>query len=158
MVNTLGRCFWSQVNCDLISTSNLGFLFDVTNSISEAIKILILCLQNNTVISFSSFVHMCSKITEAKKMELSTIHEILPPETVEIRVLANNFLSYCNKSCNNWDLLNYCNNFTYNNEFQIIAIKSLRNNFAITLQYFLGDILRHQSCNYHFMNSRNCQN
>ena len=26
---------------------------------------------------------MCSKITEAKKMELSTIHEILPPEMVE---------------------------------------------------------------------------
>ena len=50
------------------------------------------------------------------------------------RVLANNFLSYCNKSCNNWDLLNYCNNFTCNNEFWIIAIKLLRNKFAITLQ------------------------
>ena len=49
------------------------------------------------------------------------------------RVLANNFLSYCNKSCNNWDLLN-CNNFACNNEFWIIAIKLLRNEFAITLQ------------------------
>ena len=48
-----------------------------------------------------------------------------------VRALANNFLSFCNKSCNNWDLLNYCNNFTCNNEFQVIAIKSLRNNFAI---------------------------
>ena len=58
--------------------------------------------------------------------------------SVTFRALANNFLSYCNKSCNNSDLLNYCNNFTCNNEFQIIAIKLLRNNFAITLQYFLG--------------------
>ena len=50
-----------------------------------------------------------------------------------IRVLANNFLSYCNKSCNNCDSFNYCNNFSCN-KFWIIAIKSLRNKFAITLQ------------------------
>ena len=63
MVNTLGRCFWSQGNCDLISASNLGFLFDVTNSILDAIKILIVCLQNNnSVTSFSSLVHKCYKI------------------------------------------------------------------------------------------------
>ena len=76
--------FLSQCNCDLISRSNLGFLFDVTNSIIDAIKILIICLQNKTpVTSFPSFVHMCYKITESKKMELSLIHEILPPEMIE---------------------------------------------------------------------------
>ena len=84
MVIKVGRCFWFQGNCDLINTSNISFLFDITNSILDAIKILIICLQNNnSVTSFSSFVHMCYKIPEAKKMELSTIHEILPPEMVE---------------------------------------------------------------------------
>ena len=62
MVNSLGRCSWSLSNSDLISTSNLGFLFDVTNSILDAIKIQIICLQNNnSVTSFSSLVHMCYK-------------------------------------------------------------------------------------------------
>ena len=62
----------------------IGYLFDVTNSILDAIKILNICLENKTsVTSFSSLVHMCYKITESKKMELSTIHEILPSELVE---------------------------------------------------------------------------
>ena len=78
------RYFWSQYNCNLISTSNLGFFFDVTNSMIDAIKILIVCLQNNNpVTSFSSLLHMSFKITESKKMKLSLIQEILPPEIVE---------------------------------------------------------------------------
>ena len=58
MINKLGRYFWSQCNCDLISGSNIGFFFDVTNSIIDAIKILIICLHNNNpVTSFSSLLH-----------------------------------------------------------------------------------------------------
>ena len=49
MVNKLGRCFWCQSNCNLISTSNLGFLIDITNSIIDAIIILIVCLQKKTI-------------------------------------------------------------------------------------------------------------
>ena len=41
LVNKIRRYLWSQANCELISTSNLGFLFDVTNSIRDAIKIII---------------------------------------------------------------------------------------------------------------------
>ena len=68
----------------LISTSNLGVIIDITISMIEAIKILIICLHdNNSVTSFSFLVHMCYKITETKKMEISIIHEILPPEMVE---------------------------------------------------------------------------
>ena len=77
-----------------------------------------------------------------------TLQSIQRKSNLGTRVLANNFLSYCNKSCNNWDLLNYCNNFTCNNEFWIIAIKLLRNKFAITLQYFLVQIFRHPSCKH----------
>ena len=92
MVIKVGRCFWFQGNCDLINTSNISFLFDITNSILDAIKILIICLQNNnSVTSFSSLMHMCYKITESETMELSLIHEILPPEMVE-KILK--FLSY----------------------------------------------------------------
>ena len=79
-------------------------------------------------------------VTELQSFENSTFQMKHP--------VANNFLSYCNKHCNNWDLLNDCNSFTCNNEFQIIAIKLSRNKFAITLQYFLEEILVHQSCKY----------
>ena len=59
VVNKLGRCFWSQSNCDLISTTNLGLLLDVKNSTIDAIKILIIRLQSKTsVTSFLSLVHI----------------------------------------------------------------------------------------------------
>ena len=105
MVNKLRRYFLSQSNCDLISTSNLGFIFDAANLIIDAIKILITCLQNNNSISsFSSSVHMCYKIPEAKKMELSTIHEILPPEMVEKILKLLNFKDLCQarQVCRRW--------------------------------------------------------
>ena len=105
LVNELGRCFWSQNNCDLISTSNLDFLFDVTNSILDAIKILNICLQNKTsVTSFSSSLHMCYKITESKKMERSSIHEILPPEMVEkiLKLLDYNDIYQSQLVCRRW--------------------------------------------------------
>ena len=105
LVNKLERCFWSQSNCDLISTSNLCFLFDVTNSITDAIKILIICLQdNNPITSFSLLVHIGYKIIESKKMELSIIHEILPPEIVEkiLKLLDYSDIYQAQLVCRRW--------------------------------------------------------
>ena len=105
MVNKLRRYFLSQSNCDLISTSNLGFLYDITNSIIDAIKILIICLQNsNSVTSFSSLVNIYYRINWIKKMELSLIHEILPPEMVEKILKLLNYKDICQAQlvCRRW--------------------------------------------------------
>ena len=71
----------------------------------DAIKIQIICLQNNnSVTSFSSLVHMCYKITESKKMECSLIHEILPPEMVEkiLKLLNYKHIYQSQLVCRRW--------------------------------------------------------
>ena len=47
---------------------------------------------------------MCSKITESKKMELSLIHEILPPEMVEKILKLLNYKDLCQAKqvCRRW--------------------------------------------------------
>ena len=105
LVNKIGRCFWSHCNCDLISTSNLGFFFDIKNSILDTIKILIICLQNNnSVTTFSSSEHICYTTDESKKMKRSLIHEILPPEMVEkiLKLLDYNDIYQSQLVCRRW--------------------------------------------------------
>ena len=83
-------------------------MFDVTNSIVEAIKILIICLHNNnSVTSFSSSVHIGYKITESKKMEHSIIHEILPPEMVEkiLKLLNYKGIYQSKLVCRRWKVI-----------------------------------------------------
>ena len=67
------------------------------------IEILIIHLQNNTVTSFSSLVHMCHKI-HSKKMENAFIRETLPPEMVENILKLLNCKDICKAQlvCRRW--------------------------------------------------------
>ena len=68
-------------------------------------EILLICLQNNNLVtSFSCLAHMWYKITHSKKMEISLIYEILPPEMVEkiLKLLNSKDIYQSQLVCRRW--------------------------------------------------------